>query len=93
MVYKMYSLYDQDSKTYSIPQFYVNDDVAKRSILSAVLQVPVYTTFSDRFDLYCFGSFDDEEFGVDVFSGPLKPQLVITLTDMIKEFKENKENA
>lgn len=60
MIYKLYSIFDLKSQTFSQPVSYVNDEVAKRVIRDMLAQNnSLYARHPEDFVLYCIGEFDD----------------------------------
>lgn len=67
---KMYSLFDRVTHTYSLPFFAINDDDAKRKVVSAYLNQPYFAS-----DLQLFGvaEFFEDSGNVAPFNFPTLP--------------------
>ena len=61
MKYKVYSVYDKTSGIHGQLMQFVNDEVAKRSMIPILRDMTQpYAQFPSHFDLKCLGTFDDE---------------------------------
>lgn len=81
MVYTMYSIFDVKTGSYSVPQCYVNEDVAKRTVQAAAVDGSLLKSFPSDFILYSVGTFDDKD-GVFV-DDDKKNRFVCSVADLI----------
>lgn len=87
-----YSVYDNKAKTYSAPQFHMNDDVAKRIFMAACNEGTLLDMFPEDFSLVYIGEFDEK---TGTFSNANEfdnPDVHIVITaGFVKEMKNNDE--
>ena len=85
----MYTIYDVKADVYTTPFFLMNDEVAKRHVMSA-LQDPETTFFRHPADytLYKVGEWDDQGAQLNPTNGP---QLVTTLLELVPLLKQQTE--
>ncbi len=74
----IYAIFDSKVAAYHVPMFLVNDDTAKRAVISAMAQSFELETHAADFQLYRLATWDDAT-GEIV---PQNPVVVATLSDL-----------
>lgn len=80
----VYSVFDRKSVAYGALLFFVNDDIAKRSMVEVMGERNNISLYPDDFDMYHLGAFDNE-------TGELFPstaRLAARFSDFVNMVKE-----
>lgn len=91
MKQRLYSIYDMRSKTFGIPFVAVNDDIAKRTVVSTLLSVPpthLMYAFASDYELYYLGEVMENGSLVTAENGA---QAITFLSDLIQVYKVNEK--
>ena len=59
MIYRLFSVYDEKTKTYTVPFFAQTNEIAKRTVLGSFSSTSQLVLYPSDYILYCLGSIDD----------------------------------
>lgn len=78
MIVSMYALLDCKVGAYQIPMFFINDEVAKRAMMSAVDQSYELAAHAEDYQLFKVAEWDDQTGEVIV----IQPKVVCTIIEI-----------
>lgn len=82
-----YSVYDDASKSYSDPLFFVNDDVAIRAFTATVKPGSLLFDYPEDYTLVRVADFDPNTGIFDSYD----PRVIIDAKTVVQRFKENSD--